>query len=108
MASEIAGQPHWEVSFDEHGKANQGEVDTLLAKDLARFEPAVRKAFSGKGALKATHNRFNAALSLAFNIGAAGFASSTVYRRRPPTGAGSSPSASPSRTPIIDSMKLLL
>jgi hypothetical protein len=32
MASEIAGQPHWEVSFDEHGKANQGEVDTLLAE----------------------------------------------------------------------------
>ena len=23
MASEIAGQPHWEVGFDEHGKANQ-------------------------------------------------------------------------------------
>jgi hypothetical protein len=32
MASEIAGQPHWEVGFDEHGKANQGEVDTLLAE----------------------------------------------------------------------------
>jgi hypothetical protein len=32
MASEIAGQPHWEVSFDERGKANQGEVDTLLAE----------------------------------------------------------------------------
>ena len=32
MASEITRQPHWEVSFDEHGKANQGEVDTLLAE----------------------------------------------------------------------------
>ena len=32
MASEIAGQPHWEVGFDEHGKADQGEVDTLLAE----------------------------------------------------------------------------
>src|SRR5215218_6100938 len=32
MASEITGQPHWEVSFDEHGKANRGEVDTLLAE----------------------------------------------------------------------------
>jgi hypothetical protein len=32
MASEIAGQPHWEVSFDERGKANQGEIDTLLAE----------------------------------------------------------------------------
>src|ERR687898_1092227 len=38
MASEIAGQPHWEIGFDEHGKAAQGEVDALLAdlpgKDL--------------------------------------------------------------------------
>jgi hypothetical protein len=32
MASEIAGQPHWEVGFDERGTANQGEVDTLLAE----------------------------------------------------------------------------
>jgi hypothetical protein len=32
MASEIAGQPHWEVSFDERGRANQGEVDALLAE----------------------------------------------------------------------------
>src|SRR4029453_2517208 len=32
MASEIAGQPHWEVGFDENGKANQGEVDSLLAE----------------------------------------------------------------------------
>ena len=32
MASEIAGQPHWEIGFDEHGKADQGEVDALLAE----------------------------------------------------------------------------
>jgi hypothetical protein len=32
MASEIAGLPHWEVGFDEHGKASQAEVDTLLAE----------------------------------------------------------------------------
>jgi hypothetical protein len=32
MASEIAGQPHWEVGFDEHGKPDRGEVDTLLAE----------------------------------------------------------------------------
>jgi hypothetical protein len=32
MASEISGQPHWEVSFDERGQANQGEVDALLAE----------------------------------------------------------------------------
>jgi hypothetical protein len=32
MASEIAGQPHWEIGFDEHGRAAQGEVDALLAE----------------------------------------------------------------------------
>jgi hypothetical protein len=32
MASEIAGQPHWEIGFDEHGKAGQGEIDALLAE----------------------------------------------------------------------------
>jgi hypothetical protein len=32
MASEIAGQPHWEIGFDEHGKAAPGEVDALLAE----------------------------------------------------------------------------
>ena len=32
MAGEIAGRPHWEISFDEQGKPNQGEVDALLAE----------------------------------------------------------------------------
>jgi hypothetical protein len=32
MASEIAGQPHWGIGFDEQGKAAQGEVDALLAE----------------------------------------------------------------------------
>ena len=30
MAGEIAGQPHWEVGFDENGKPDQSEADTLL------------------------------------------------------------------------------
>jgi hypothetical protein len=30
MAGEIAGRPHWEISFDENGKPNQSEADTLL------------------------------------------------------------------------------
>jgi hypothetical protein len=38
MAGEIAGRPHWEVGFDENGKPDQGEADTLLrelpGKDL--------------------------------------------------------------------------
>jgi hypothetical protein len=32
MAGEIAGRPHWEVAFDERGKAGQGEVDALLGE----------------------------------------------------------------------------
>ena len=32
MASEIAGQPHWEIGFDEHGKTTPAEVDALLAE----------------------------------------------------------------------------
>jgi hypothetical protein len=32
MATEIAGQPHWEVSFDEHGKPAQAGIDALLAE----------------------------------------------------------------------------
>ena len=30
MAGEIAGQPHWEIGFDDHGQPDQGEADTLL------------------------------------------------------------------------------
>ena len=57
------------------------EVDALLRKDIARFERAVRKAFVGRKALKATQPRVNAAVSLAFNIGEGGFASSTVKKK---------------------------
>lgn len=56
------------------------EVDALLAKDLARFERVVRKAFKGSP-LKATQARFNAAVSLAFNIGDGAFENSTVAHR---------------------------
>jgi hypothetical protein len=32
MAGEIAGRPHWEISFDEDGRPDQGEADALLAE----------------------------------------------------------------------------
>ena len=32
MAGEIAGRPHWEISFDENGRPDQGEADALLAE----------------------------------------------------------------------------
>lgn len=58
-------------------------VDTVLAKDLERFERAVRNAIRGS-ALAVTPQMFNALVSLAFNIGVdqdRGFPSSTVARQ---------------------------
>lgn len=60
---------------------SDAEIRQLLRKDIARFEREVRKAFTGKGALIATQARFNACVSLAFNIGQGGFATSSVKRR---------------------------
>lgn len=65
----------------EHWTLTDAEVDALLRKDLSRFERVVARAFDHPGALAATQNRFNAATSLAFNIGEGGFAGSTVARR---------------------------
>jgi hypothetical protein len=36
MAGEIAGLAHWELGFDERGRPDRGEVDTLLAEAPAR------------------------------------------------------------------------
>jgi lysozyme len=54
----------------------QAEADTLLRKDLARFEDAVRRF-----APRATQGQFDAMVSLAFNIGIAALQRSTVLRR---------------------------
>ena len=32
MTGEIAGRPHWEVGFDEQGRADQGDVAALLGE----------------------------------------------------------------------------
>ena len=55
-------------------------VDTVLANDLERFEKVVRDVFRGSF-LKANQHMFNACVSLAFNIGAGGFATSSVARQ---------------------------
>lgn len=62
-------------AFDQH------DADALLAKDLDRFEAVVADAFNGSPLAKGDYqNAFNACVSLAFNIGVAGFAGSTVAR----------------------------
>lgn len=54
-------------------------VDSVLMKDLASYERVVRDAFRG-AKLRPTANMFNACVSLAFNIGTGGFATSSVAR----------------------------
>ncbi len=55
-------------------------VDSVLAKDLEKFERVVRDVFR-RARLEPNQNMFNACVSLAFNIGAGGFATSTVARQ---------------------------
>ena len=55
----------------------QAEADAILARDLAPFEFAVNRAVTGP----ITVNQFDACVSLAFNIGVAGFAGSTVVHK---------------------------
>ena len=61
------------ANFDRH------DADVLLSRDLDRFEKVVAGVFKG-AKLKATPNRFDACVSLAFNIGEGGFRNSTVAR----------------------------
>ncbi|WP_131114308.1 lysozyme [Lichenihabitans psoromatis] len=56
---------------------SQTEAETIFASDLAPFEAAVKKAITRA----ATQNQFDAMVSLAFNIGSAGFRGSSVVRR---------------------------
>ncbi len=55
----------------------QAEADAVLARDLASFEFAVNRAVT----VPMTQNQFDACVSLAFNIGATGFAGSTVVHK---------------------------
>ena len=55
----------------------QAEADAILARDLAPFEFAVNRAVT----VPTTVNQFDACVSLAFNIGATGFAGSTVVHK---------------------------
>lgn len=58
-------------------RITQGECDAILQRDLRLFEAAVARAISRP----MTQNQFDACVSLAFNIGAAGFERSSVARR---------------------------
>lgn len=59
-------------------RVTQSEADQMLSDRLAHeFEPAVRHAIAGAVTSQA---QFDAMVSLAFNIGAAGFATSSIAR----------------------------
>lgn len=55
----------------------QAQADAALAKDLERFEAAVNVAVK----VPLTQMQFDACVSLAFNIGVLGFASSTLVKK---------------------------
>ena len=55
----------------------RAEADAIFAADLAPFEAAVSRAV----ATPLTQNQFDALVSLAFNIGVAGFSGSTVVHK---------------------------
>lgn len=55
----------------------RSQAEAIFAADLAPFEAAVCSAVAGR----LTQNQFDALVSLAFNIGARGFAGSTVVHR---------------------------
>ena len=57
-------------------KISAEECNEILMRDLARFEAAVNSAVK----VEIPQNAFDACVSLAFNIGARGFARSTVVR----------------------------
>jgi lysozyme len=78
----------WTIGVGHTGRASlplvvpgmtisRGQADTMLAADLAPME-AVVNAAAPRGMAQ---NQFDACVSLAFNIGAHGFAGSTVARK---------------------------
>ncbi|TPM41531.1 glycoside hydrolase family protein [Mesorhizobium sp. B2-3-4] len=58
-------------------KITAAQSDEILGRDLATFEAAVNKAVK----VSLSQNQFDALVSLAFNIGAGAFASSTLVKR---------------------------
>lgn len=55
----------------------QAQAEAFLSDDLAEFESAVNSAIKRR----MTQNQFDAMVSLAFNIGGANFASSTLVKK---------------------------
>ncbi len=56
---------------------SEAEAEAALRREIAKFETAVMKSV----AVEINQNEFDAMVSLAYNIGAAGFAKSTVLKR---------------------------
>jgi lysozyme len=74
----------WTIGYGHTKGVKQGDVVNdygalkFLAEDLAWAEAAVNKALDG---YKLTQNQFDSLVSLTYNIGATGFAGSTVVKR---------------------------
>lgn len=84
MYKDVVGLPtigvgHLITEKDKHlltQMLSEEEIDDLLKKDLERFEYAVNSI-----SIKLKQNEFDALVSLAFNIGAAAFTSSTLVKK---------------------------
>lgn len=83
----VKGEPHWTWGYGHFGpdvpspksgrKITRTQAETLLRKDLQTYEDAVNR-------LVKTHinqNRFDALVSLCYNIGPGNFAKSSVLSR---------------------------
>lgn len=79
----VDSEPGWTIGYGHHGPdVHKGEVITeahaerILRRDLLDFERGVDRLVT----TKINQNRFDALVSLAYNIGLGNFASSTVLR----------------------------
>lgn len=79
----VPTEEHWTIGYGHYGPdVRKGQVITmataekLLRQDLRKFELGVERLVT----TRINQNRFDALVSLAFNIGLGNFASSTVLR----------------------------
>lgn len=79
----VPGEAHWTWGYGHygsdvpsHGHITRAQAEVLLRKDLRFFEDAVNKLVTRP----ITQNRFDALVSLCYNIGPGNFASSSVLK----------------------------
>lgn len=79
----VPTEPGWTIGYGHHGsdvhrdmRITESHAERLLRRDLVRFEKAVSSMLN----THVNQNRFDALVSLAYNIGIGNFSASTVLR----------------------------